>query len=96
MAASTCCATDWIVDSKLEDIDSGVRSNLGRGEVAQPIPPKSETPINTSKSLLRQRGMSLLRRNILSGSVLGANTGGRNGGALAFNSGGFNSGGTGF
>lgn len=77
-----------MVGSKLEDIDSGVRSNFGRGEVAQPIPPKSETPINTSRSLLRQRGMSLLRCCVFFDADLDASTGCSSGGVFAFKSGG--------
>ena len=77
-----------MVDSTLDEIDSGVRSNFGRGEVAQPIPPKSEIPIKTSKSLLCQRGMSFLRNCVSSDAALDASTGDSTGGVFAFKSGG--------
>jgi hypothetical protein len=74
--------------SKLDEIDSGSRSNLGYGEVAQLIPPNNDNPIPISKNLFFQREKPGERADSPSAIPVGLNTGGSNGGSFEFKSGG--------
>ena len=84
ITSSTCCETDWMAGSKCDEIDSGVRSNLGRGEVAQLIPPNNDKTIPTNKNLFFQREWSRERKDSLTALLVGFNTGGSNGGVCEF------------